>query len=75
MSVSSAFIEHVDELERRALAGDDFATRTLCAMVLLREGWRPGDPDPDGPDGGEFASGDNIIDFRGIIDLRGRLAA
>jgi hypothetical protein len=71
-SVAKAFSEHVDELERRALAGDDFATRSLAAMVLLKEGWRPGDPDPtddDDPGGGEYVENHNVI------DLMGRLAA
>jgi hypothetical protein len=66
------FSDHVAELERRALAGDEFATRSLCAMVLLKEGWRPGDPDPsdgDGPGGGES------IENHNVIDLMGRLAA
>lgn len=72
-TVASAYAEHIDELERRAMAGDEFATRSLCAMVLLKEGWRPGDPDPDpeddGPDGGETVFDDNVI------DLVARLAA
>jgi hypothetical protein len=71
-SVASAFSEHIDELERRAMAGDDFATRSLCAMVLLKEGWRPGDPDPEddgGPGDGEEVENHNII------DLVARLAA
>ena len=71
MSVASAYEEHITELERRALAEDEFAIRSLCAMVLLKEGWKPGDPDPsdDDPDGGERVFDDNVI------DLMGRLAA
>lgn len=71
MTVASAYEEHVTELERRAIAGDEFAVRSLACMVLLKEGWKPGDPDPsdDDPDGGERKFDDNVI------DLMGRLAA
>lgn len=60
---SKAFREHVKELERLALAGDEFATRSLCAIALVVEGWRP-----DDPDGGEELP-DNVI------SLMERLAA
>lgn len=46
MSTSEKFREHVEALEAKALAGDEFATRSLCAIALLAEGWRPGDPEP-----------------------------
>lgn len=72
MTVATAYAEHIDELERRAIAGDDFAVKSLACMVLLKEGWKPGDPDPtddDDPDGGERVFDDNVI------DLMGRLAA
>lgn len=69
-SVSELYREHVLELERRAEAGDEFATKSLCALALIFDGWRPGDPDPvdpdDGPGGGE------IID---LSDYRMRFAA
>lgn len=36
--------KHVMEIERRALDGDTFATKTLAVMVLLVEGFPEGDP-------------------------------
>jgi hypothetical protein len=59
MTTSEHFTAHVLELEARALAGDEFSIRSLCAMSLLAEGWRVGDPDPvDTPpdDGGEVVN-------------------
>lgn len=35
--------KHVMEIERRALDGDTFATKTLAVMVLLVEGFPDGD--------------------------------
>lgn len=53
MTVSEAFRNHVEELERRALFGDIFAAQSLDAIALVVTGWRYGDPDPtDDPDGG-----------------------
>lgn len=50
--LDQSFFDHVDELTRMSDGGDELATRSLAAMALLAEGWRPGDPDPDnGPDG------------------------
>ncbi len=70
-SVSEHFREHINELERRAASGDEFAVRSLCCLALVLDGWRYGDPDPDdpgdGPDGGE-----EIID---LSAYRMRLAA
>lgn len=51
MTTSEAFIAHIHRLEELALAGDEDATRSLCAIVLAQRGWRVGDPDPsDGDD-------------------------
>lgn len=36
--------KHVMEIERRALDGDTFATKTLAVMVLLVEGFPEGEP-------------------------------
>ncbi len=50
------FFDHVEVLTGMSERGDEVATRSLAAMALLANGWRPGDPDPDrGPDddGGE----------------------
>lgn len=52
------FVDHVRELERRSLTGDDFATKSLACMALLKGG---GPPDPDG--GGE------VIDFTPYLRL------
>jgi hypothetical protein len=61
-SISELYYEHVAELERRALAGDEFSIKSLACLALVCEGWRYGDPDPydpsDGPDGG-----DKVIEF------------
>jgi hypothetical protein len=53
-SLSEHFFDHIEALERLALAGDELATRSLACMALLIEGWRYGDPDPvdSPPDGG-----------------------
>lgn len=58
MNDSELYREHVEELELRALAGDDFAIRSLACMALLARGWRYGNPDltetpPDDGGGGE----------------------
>jgi hypothetical protein len=53
------FVEHVRELERRSIAGDDFSTKSLACMALLKEGF----PWPDDPDGGE------VIDFAPYLRL------
>lgn len=68
-TLAQVFVEHISELERRAIGGDAFATRSLCAIVLMKEGWRPGDPDPsdDDPDGGERIFHGNVVDLMGRI--------
>lgn len=67
MTTSDLFKAHVDELSRRSEAGDEFATRTLACLALVCEGWRHGDPDPDGdgtdPGDGEAAEDCQVIDF------------
>ncbi len=45
MTTSEQFKAHVLILEAKALSGDEFATRSLCAMAMLAEGWRYGDPE------------------------------
>lgn len=51
------FVEHVRELERRSIAGDLFATKSLACMALLKDGGPPDDP------GGE------VIDFAPYLRL------
>jgi hypothetical protein len=71
-SVSELYYEHVKELERRALDGDEFATKSLSCMWLILSGWRYGDPDPeDGPDD-DPGGGEEIID---LSAYRMRIAA
>lgn len=48
MNIREAFEAHIKELEKLAIDGDEFATKSLAAMALLVEGWRPGGPDDDG---------------------------
>jgi hypothetical protein len=69
--LTELFNAHVQELTRMMEAGDGFATKTIAAMALLMEGWRPGDPDPsdEGPDGG---GGEKVVDLSAWI---ARLAA
>lgn len=51
-TITEIFLQHVKILTGMSERGDEVATRSLAAMALLAEGWRPGDPDPDnGPDG------------------------
>lgn len=45
------FVEHVRELERRSIAGDLFASKSLACMALLTSG----DPDPGGGEVIDFA--------------------
>ncbi len=54
MNTTDAFVAHVKDLQGRAALGDGFAIKSLAALALLSEGWRPGDPDPsdEPPDGG-----------------------
>ncbi len=67
MSTTELFWRHVEEIEARAEAGDEDATRTLACLGLLAAGWMPGDPDPDdggGPDGGEtIEPPSNVVDL------------
>lgn len=75
-SVSELYKEHIDELKRRAEAGDEFSIKSLCCLTLLCEGWRYGDPDPEDPDDGP--GGGSEVDEENFIDLsayRMRLAA
>lgn len=51
------FVAHVRELERRSIAGDTFATKSLACMALLK-----GDAPDDNP-GGE------VIDFTPYLRL------
>lgn len=53
------FVAHVRELERRAIAGDEFAARSLACMALLKHDDGP----PDDPGGGE------VIDFAPYLKL------
>lgn len=48
MTTTEAFTKHVMELQERAETGDGLAIKSLSAIALVLEGWRPGDPDPDG---------------------------
>lgn len=48
MSLTDAFMAHIADLERRGIAGDDGSIRSLGAILLLMQGWRPGDDEPDG---------------------------
>lgn len=75
VTVSEHFKAHVDELLKRSLEGDSFATKSLVALSLLRQGWRYGDPDPDGddPDPGEVAEvelGSNVVDLHEFLTVR-----
>lgn len=75
-SISELYYEHVAELERRSLAGDEFATKSLACLALIYEGWRYGDPDPydpDDPDGGDEVP--EVDDGKVIQFYRCRLAA
>lgn len=75
-SVSELYYEHAKELERRAEAGDEFATKSLACLALICEGWRYGDPDPEDPDDGP--GGGSEVDEENCVDLsayRMRLAA
>lgn len=65
-SVSELFREHIEELERRAEAGDEFARRSLCCLVLVHEGFCYGDPDPEDPDD-DPDGGEEIIDFSAYL--------
>lgn len=60
MSLTDHYTALVLALESSASAGDEHAARVLGAMALLCEGWRPGDPDPAGPD--DPGDGE-VIDF------------
>jgi len=60
MSLTDHFTALVLSLETRAIAGDEEATKMLGALALLREGWRPGDPDPSGPND---PGGGELVDF------------
>lgn len=53
-------VDHVNEIERRALGGDTFAAKTLACMVLLIEGFDGDDPGP----GEELP--ENVILFRSV---------
>lgn len=65
MTVSEAFRQHVEELQRRSIFGDRFAAQSLSAIALVASGWSYGDPDPtDGPDGG----GGEVIDLRRYLE-------
>lgn len=46
--VKAAFVQHVQDLELRAINGNEDAVLSLACMALLVEGWRPSDPDPGG---------------------------
>lgn len=64
MSTSEQFRDHIEALERLAMARDELATRSLACMALLANGWRYGDPDPTDPSpdgGGEIIT---LDDFR-----------
>lgn len=50
-TVSELYREHVDELLRRALDGDEFSIKSLCCLSLAIEGF----PTDDG--------GGNVIDL------------
>lgn len=57
MTLTDHYYEHISGLVSRMNDGDHDATKTIGAIVLLLEGWRPGDPDPSGgddPGGGEL---------------------
>lgn len=45
---SRHFVEHVKDLERRAIEGDHNAAKSLACMALLAEGFRPGGGDGGG---------------------------
>lgn len=40
----AAFVAHIQELETRAIDGDEFSARSLACMALLVEGCGPEDP-------------------------------
>jgi hypothetical protein len=50
MTVSQAYKAHVNALTSQALAGSEFAVKSLACLSLLAEGWRYGDPDPSSDD-------------------------
>lgn len=63
-ATSEQFREHIEQLERLAISGDELAIRSLSCMALLVNGWRYGDPDPTDPapdGGGEIIT---LDDFR-----------
>lgn len=51
--MTEAYTRHVRDLAFLAECGDVIAAKSLAALALLNDGWRPGDPDPtDTPPGG-----------------------
>jgi len=64
-TTTDLFWEHIESLEARSDAGDEDASKSLACLGLLAAGWWPGDPDPDGPDGGETIESPSIV-----IDLQ-----
>jgi hypothetical protein len=74
-TTTELFWEHVEDIKLRAFAGDEDASRTLACLGLLATGWMPGDPDPDGDDGGPDG-GETIIPSGNVIDFQAwRLAS
>lgn len=59
MTLTDAFIAHKQDLEARAIQGDEIAEKSLACITLLECGWREGDPDPD--DGGDGPGGGEVI--------------
>ena len=51
-----------EQLRALAEAGDVMATRSLCCLELLCQGWRYGDPDPS--DDEPPPSGGTIVELR-----------
>jgi hypothetical protein len=70
-TISELYREHVEELQRLASCGDEFATKSLACLALVCEGWRYGDPDPE-DDGPDDDGGETVVH---LDDWRMRIAA
>jgi hypothetical protein len=64
MTLTEHFYSHIRVMQILAETGCELSIRSLSAIALLLDNWRPGDPDPsDGSDSDESVPAADVIDL------------